>query len=638
MFAVFGHSFRGLSPVAALALALGGSAALVALYLLRERSRRVPVAFMALWRPSPGARKFERLGRRLRHRLSLLLQLVLFLLVVVALADPRPAATSAQARTWLVLVDRSASMSAREGDSNRLSIARDKARKILASLADGEPAMVASFAGSARAEAGFGTNVEAMEAAVDRIEPSEEPADFGRALTFAAAALRGRPRPTLVIVSDGQQAEATDASADLSGVDVRSCPVGSLGDNVALLAFSARRRAGDPGTVDLGLVVQNFGATRRKLAVQILAGRQRRPVLRLPLDLGPGQRVARSAAPLFTAQAELEARLLFEGAAGSSDHFPLDDRAFAVVPARPRRRVLVVGTPNLYLEGALVSLGDSVAVSRVGPGEAEKTRDGWPDFDAVVFDRTAPAPPPAAGRFVYLDPHGPGSPFAAAGLVRDPVVSDADRRHPLLAHMALADLNIRHARRLVLTPDDRAVTRAFGTPLLVTRVRPGLKVVALSFDVRRSDLPLRPSFPLLLANALDWLGDGADEAAPSQRTGQVARVPVTGAQATVVGPNGQTARRSVALGVVEVPLAQQGFYRVVAEGARGAVSVLGANLASAVESDTRRPARLDVAGRPVATWEPPPRTTRADFATFALAVAAALSLFEWWSHQRRWTV
>ena len=54
-----------------------------------------------------------------------------------------------------------------------------------------------------------------------------------------------------------------------------------------------------------------------------------------------------------------------------------------------------------------------------------------------------------------------------------------------------------------------AVAAALGDPLIVARTRPGLRVVALAFDVRQSDLPMRTAFPLLVANSLSFLGDGA---------------------------------------------------------------------------------------------------------------------------------
>ena len=112
---------------------------------------------------------------------------------------------------------------------------------------------------------------------------------------------------------------------------------------------------------------------------------------------------------------------------------------------------------------------------------------------------------------------GPGSPFAARGSVRDPVATEIRRDHPLLAHVSLADLNVSQARRLVPAAGDQVVVSALGAPLLIARDRPNLRVVALAFDPRQSDLPLRPAFPLLLANAIDWLTDD-DSSAPAPRS------------------------------------------------------------------------------------------------------------------------
>jgi hypothetical protein len=97
--------------------------------------------------------------------------------------------------------------------------------------------------------------------------------------------------------------------------------------------------------------------------------------------------------------------------------------------------------------------------------------------------------------------------------------------------------------------------------------------------VRRSDLPLRPSFPLLLANAFDWL----DGKPPGSAT----------AAAEGLDPR---------------------------------------------ESDTTRAPALTLAGQPQRPWSVPPPARHRPWGTLALLAALALSLVEWVTHQRRWTV
>ena len=69
-----------------------------------------------------------------------------------------------------------------------------------------------------------------------------------------------------------------------------------------------------------------------------------------------------------------------------------------------------------------------------------------------------------------------------------------------------------------------------------------------------------------------------------------------------------------------------------------AALTLAANLADIVESDTRARTGAVTAGLSMASWSPAqPRRVRA-FALWAALAAFALSLCEWWSYHRRWTV
>ncbi len=642
---IFGLTLAGLPAGAAAAIALVGAAALTGLYLLKLRRRRVVVPFAPLWAAALGETQSERLSRRLRRWLSLALQMLFGALVLLAAVDPRPAEADRAGRSVLILIDRSASMSATDEPGSRLGSARRVARGIVAGLGPADRAMVATFASGVAAETGFEADVRSLEGAIDEVTGTEEPADLPRALGFAAAALRGRPHPTLILVSDGAygaNARAQAPAQALSGVDVRFAPVGTRGDNVAIISFAARRDPADRGSVQASVVVQSFRDGPCEVALEIGTvadgGAQEGPgsegaaaeivvVERARLGLAPGERKTHVLHEVAAPGARLVARLVrASGGGGGGDDLAVDDRTYAVVPALPRRRVLRVGGGNLFLEGALLSLGGQVVVRRVSMAAAESTRARWPDYDAVIFDGVAPAPAPTAGRFLYFDPAGAGSPFPARGALRDPVVSDTQKLHPLVKHVALADLNVREAQRLTIEPGDTAVASSFGSPLIVARVRPGLRVAALAFDPRHSDLPMRTAFPLLLANAVEWLASaGVDTDAADVATGGVSL------------RTGRTFR----VGDADIPVARVGFHRVAMAGvAAGApAGVVAANLSDPVESDTHPSAALTLAGR---AWPRPPDAgpggPRQDLWAVALIAAVALSLFEWWSYHRRWTV
>ena len=619
-----------LSASAVLVATAIGAAVIGVLYLVRLRRRRVVVSFAPLWLDAAGPRRTTTWARRLRDLLSFLLATALLALVVAATMDTRASTADADGRSLVVLIDRSASMSARVGatgvvgkvgkarSTSRLDAAKARATAIVDGLGPADRALVASFAADTVAEIGFESDGGRLRRAVAAVAPSEEPGDLPRALTFASAVLRGRPRPTVVLVSDGAFTEEARRAIP-AGIDVRYAGVGQTGrregGNVGIISFAARRVPADPSAVEAAVVAQNFGTRPAAVALEISAGAA--TVERVRLELGPGERRRHQLPNVFAADARLQARLLTADgkplADGGDDELALDDTAFAVVPLLPRRRVLRVGGPNLYLDGALLSLGNTVTVDRLAPAAAEAQRARWPDYDLVIFDGVAPGPPPTQGRFLYLDAHGAGSPFAERGAVRDPVIGDVRRDHPLARQLDLSDVNISAARRLVLAPGDVAVAGSFGVPLVIARERPGLRVAATSFDPRKSDLPMRPAFPLLIANALAWApgrsADAAIDAPPALLTGASAR------------PRDD---------LPEIAIAHAGFHQA-------GDMIVAANLGDVRESDTTPAAELDLGGHRLAPPDPPAWRGRVHLPTLALWLALALLLVECVTYHRRWT-
>jgi hypothetical protein len=589
---VIGGASGALPTATAAIIGVAGAAAITALYLLRLRRRRVVVAFAPLWLGAAGAARAARRTRRLRHWLSLALALALLATILSGAVDrgrdtPERGAVDQSlrgGRSLVLLIDRSASMSATDEAGSRLAAARRRAEEIVRGLTPADSALVASFAADATAESGFESDPRRLARAIAGVAPSDEPGDLQRALALAAAVLRGRPRPTVVLVSDGGFSDDARRLAprdpDGRALDVRYAPVGRRADNVGILSLAARRIPADPGAVETALVVQSFRPTAATVGIEVLSGGT--IVDKIAPTLAPGERRRLTLPNLFAPDARIEARLT------GADDLAADDHATATIPPLPHRRILRVGGADLYLDGALLGLGRTVRVDRLPAADADRAAARARDYDLVVFDGVTPSTAPVTGRYLYFAPQGPGSPFAAAREtrpVREPVLDPASirRDHPLLRQLDLNDVNVAEAHRLALAPGDLALAASFDVPLIVARERPGLRIAALAFDPRRSDLPMRPAFPLLVANALAWAarGDADDAGTPAVDPGTTAR--------------------------------------------------------DARESDTTPVRTLALAGRVLAPPDPPARHSRASSGSWALMLAAALLLFDWLSYHRRWT-
>src|SRR5271156_429671 len=104
--------FTGLPLATLLRVGALAGLAIVGLYLLKMRRRPVPVPFARIWQRILRDQEARSLFSQLKRILSLLLQLALLALLVLALGDPRGVIGETEGRNVVLLLDASASMKA----------------------------------------------------------------------------------------------------------------------------------------------------------------------------------------------------------------------------------------------------------------------------------------------------------------------------------------------------------------------------------------------------------------------------------------------------------------------------------------------------------------------------------------------
>jgi len=629
-------------------VAIFGAAGLgvVALYLLKLRRRVVSVPFAPLWERILRDRDATKLFAKLRRLLSLLLQLGLLAILVLALGNPRPVESLVRGRTVVVLVDASASMQATDVRPNRLGVAQNEVKKIIGGLHGADRVLVAQMDALVTPLGPMTSDAAALERSVDMIRETDTRADFPRALRFAIDALRGTDSPEIIVVSDGALGPAADASGPvhLGAVKLSYVRVGRESRNVGITQFSVRRYPLERSRYEVMLELTNTGSDAEDVELQLLGDGT--PVDLTTIRLKPGERLPRFYPQLSGASRTLEAKIA--RADGTHDDLPADDHAFALLPERRRSKVLVVTEGNTYLDAALL-LDEYLDVTDVVP-DGYAGAVGKAKWDAVIFDRVTPAQAPGTNA-LYLDPRGLGGPVASQGDLKAPGFDKLDRKHPVVRFLALDAVNVSRGHRLVPQAGDKILGAAEGgaSPILVAGERSGAKFVALGFDVRDSDLPLRPAWPLFVLDCIDWFTDEDARYLSSYRTGEVWRVPVAnGTQtATMKLPDGTTQAVAVQDGRAVLLGERAGFYDLVARRSDSPTDVVAsapettsfaANLVNADESAIEPREQLIVDGKIAGSVFGYRVGVRRDIWVVLLLIAAVLTTLEWATYHRRVTV
>jgi hypothetical protein len=676
-------SLLGPLSLATFAWIAGGAAALaITAYIIKMRRRRFEVPFSRLWQRVLDQRDANALWQQLRRLISLLVILAIIGLVLFAALDPTLGVVDRKARSVVVLLDASASMKAMDGnakgDQSRLDAAKDAAKRLIDGMGGGDLAMIMKVDGQATPMSRFSSDGPMLDKIVDGVVASDTPADLTRALGAAADALRDRPNPLIVLVSDGAfpepqlaqvrwtapaaPAPATPppaastrnlAAVDLGAIDVRYLPVGRRSDNVGIIAFNVRRYIANKAAYEVYIEIQNFGQEAAHRQLTLYNGETAVDVKRL--DLAPGQRL-HQIYPRLPASADdkLRASLRPVDGPGGSDPFALDDQAYALLPAKKKQKVLLVGEPNLFLEGALLVYENIELVGRVAPAEYDARPQVADGADVVVFDDHTPAvvPPPPAS-LLYFHPTGAASPIAVKGEVSAPHITELDEGHPVMRWLALGDVFM--DKSAVFTPDrkkgEAAIAYSVRDAVIAAKRDGKRKILAIGFSLpatgreSATDLPMRVAFPMLLVNALDWFAGDQADLLTTYATGRRERVPLDGVvgatEADVRGPDGAVTRTPVIDGLATFYASRVGYYELAAKAPGGGVLAkvdLAANLASAEESDIAPSAVLTLGGRRLTAPEAFAVTRSQKLWIYLVVLVAGLLLVEWITYHRRITV
>ena len=606
---------------------LAGIPVIVLLYMLRLKRREITVSTHLFWQRVLQESSRRAFFHRLRHLLSLLLNILIFLLIAGALARPLWKPEAEVASNTVIVLDTRSRMQAREADGEtRFSKAASAARDYFRNANARANICLVTADHSARIAVPFTDDEKTLRDRLEKVSATDASGKIEDGIELAKAVLAGRPGHGQVIVLTDRALEPPQKAIG-PGVTVRA--FGSSRDNAAITQFAIRPLPASRETAEILIEARNFG--RAPLRTDIEIALDGRPFDVRPIELAPGQvwneTFTSVPRPMRGSRGWLTARLKAE------DSFPADNVAYASHPARSPRRVLLVSAGNPFLEKLLAvdpaSKFQLIQPDAWQPALAEK-------FEVVVFDRAIPAGyawQSAPGNFFFIGANPFGTP--AAPLER-PLVTEISADDPLTRNVALRNVAIQQAQPI--TPPSptpgwsfHAPIKSFEHSLLVAGSDATRRIAVLGFDLLQSDLPLRVAFPLLIGNTLQWLDQREVDIPLALKTGE--SLPLKAG--VKIAPLPVTAAPKNPPELISAPLLQplhNGFY-LLANGDEQ--RWLAANTFSLEESNLQQPAPAEPA-------EPSGSLPEIGFGPWPLwtwLTLAALALFtgEWWLFHRRKT-
>ncbi|MEK0450469.1 MAG: hypothetical protein RL088_2737 [Verrucomicrobiota bacterium] len=609
-----------LSPWAVWALA--GLPVVIALYFLRLRRRAVKVSTHMFWERAANKTSRHAFFQRLRHLLSLLLHIAIFLLLAGALAKPVMDRLVNDGASVVIILDCRARMQAKdESGATRFERAIHTARAYAAETGERRQFAIIEVDSAPSVAVPFTSDERRLLDLLGEIKVTDAAGEMGAALDLAYTLLEARGGDRRVILlSDGVPVAE-------SKFPLTSHAFPALGNNVGITRFATRTLPANPETSEVLLEVRNFGDAAVKTSVEISFDGRPIDVKALTLPAG-GRSFSVFPALVKSGRASrgwLTARI------EADDSLAVDNSAFATLPGARSRRVLLVSKGNFFME-RILEADSSVKFEMLAP-EAYSSELGA-KFSAVIFDQFVPDKfelAKAEGNFLFVK----STPFSAGAVIEQPLVTEVDSSHPSTRNVSLQNVSILRSTALAvpLAADGwrfSAPLRSFDNALLVTGQRNAQRLAALLFDVAESDLPLRVAFPLLISNTVHWLAGDEPETLPGVIAGRPVNLPdgaKVSAEPMTAWPRDGSVHPAVAGGAFR-PM-RNGFYHVEEGGVSRWIAV---NTFSEPESESKATsASTAVAPLPSAVFTGWPLWQWLAIAGFVLLLG------EWWLHHRRRT-
>lgn len=470
-------------------LPIGG--AILALYILRLRRRRVEVPALMLWTQVVQDFQANVPWQRLHKHWLLLVQLLAALLLVLGVAQPYTRAWMYSGEAHVLVLDGSASMLATDVSPSRFEQARAMAREYIQKMPPGDQAAIVLAGARPRVLCGLTTNRSELLRTLRNAQPAETGANMAEALALAGAMLFPFAAPTIEVFTDGGFAEPRDVDTGRARLQYHT--VGNRAENAGIVAVDLREHRDAPGRFDLFVVMRHNSERQRRYTLELWRGENLIDAQEVTLS-------PRSEAPVLFRDLipsdrpeELRVRL------DSRDALACDNTAYAILYPVREIKVLLVTSGNLFLETAL-NLHPRTVVTKVAspPAEAQEK------YDVVVYDGIQPSSPPE-GNAIIIGTLPAWFPVVPLQPVENSVVVDWHHTHPTMRYVDLASVRLSKATPVLPKPGVETLMEVNEGAVMFSLQKADRRWLLITFDITSSDLPLRVAFPVMMLNALRWL-------------------------------------------------------------------------------------------------------------------------------------
>jgi Ca-activated chloride channel family protein len=451
---------------------------IIVLYLLKQRHREYIFSSLYLWQEALKDLEANAPWQKLRKNILMILQIVAMALLIFALSNPFINASWGEPEIIVLAIDTSLSMQATDVKPSRFEAARSKALSFAANLQPESRVTLISMGGKAVIEENLSRDKKRLMQKITDLKVTNEASDFDDASSLIQSIVKQYPGSRVVLFGDREMI--------IPGADTDFFNFSAQADNYAVMLLShTKTKKGISALSRIG----NFSELDADIPVSLYVDEKVFDARNVSAEPGEIVSVYWDGIPLDT--------LMLECRIDAKDCLEADNTAFDTVNPASSRKVLLAGGTNFFIEKAL-SLINGVEIFKTNREDA----DALKGYELYIFDGFLPPKLPDDGSIMMINPPHNDF-FEFEGEIQHPRIKKS--AHGLFMHVNDYSFVIGKSKILNVPAWGEEVLGAEEGTVIFAGQLDKRRVLVLGFDLNYSDIALKPAFPIMMVNSLEWL-------------------------------------------------------------------------------------------------------------------------------------
>ncbi|PAV29417.1 hypothetical protein CIL05_11155 [Virgibacillus profundi] len=451
-------------------------------YLFRKQYDKQVVPSTFFWQQVMREWQATKWWRKLQQHLLLYLQLLILALLMLALVRPYIGLNDLSGDHIAVVIDTSASMTAKEGEQERLALAMEEI-DILIDQLDNQKLTVIIAEQTPEILFSNETSKSKMRNSLEKVESSFRRTNMDEAVQLANQLLSSASGE-IHVFSDRVDREQISETHLNHTVAVHN--IGTSKSNFSIHTFGVAEQEGKVNGI---LSVANEMDIEQQFSIIIESAGEE--LMRIDESIEPGK--------LTQIQLrDLEKKPYYKAIITNEDDYQADNSSFAFLATDKQPSLYLVGEVNSfitkafsYLSTDIVQVEDSNEIPQVENAIyilGKVPAENWPDGPLLILSPTT------------------GGPFKIEEkqMLQDDL--QAVNEDPLLQFVNIDEVYIQQSYPFDSLTLQSIVTSG-ETPVISKGSYQGHPLVLLGFDMEETDWPMHSSFPVFLYNTINYLTD-----------------------------------------------------------------------------------------------------------------------------------